>query len=81
MLVLYIASQWKDFLMIIIMRYCTFAATVTRQHTNQHNEILYNILLTEPWLLFWRVWPLPAARGSVEIDVYTSPSGEQMDLH
>lgn len=43
--------------MIIIMRYGTVAATVTKRHTNQHNEILYNILLTkaEPWLLFQRV--------------------------
>lgn len=40
--------------MIEIMRYNTVAAAVTRQHTNQLNEILYNILLTkaELWLLF-----------------------------
>lgn len=75
--------SWKGFFMIKIMCYNTMAATVTRQHANQLNEILYNILLTKAqlWLLFWRVWPLPAARGSVQIDVYTSPSGEQMDLH
>lgn len=43
--------------MIKIMHYNTVAATVTRQHTNQLNEILYNILLTkaELWLLFLRV--------------------------
>lgn len=43
--------------MIKIMHYNTVAATVTGQHTNQLNEILYNILLTkaELWLLFLRV--------------------------
>lgn len=57
MRVLYIASQLKDFLMIMIMHYCTVSTTVTRQHTNQRNEILYNILLTKarPWLLFQKV--------------------------
>lgn len=55
--VLHTASPRKDFLMIKIMRYNTVAATVTREHTNQLNEILYNILLTkaELWLLFLRV--------------------------
>lgn len=40
--------------MIKIMCYNTMAATVTRQHANQLNEILYNILSTKAqlWLLF-----------------------------
>lgn len=48
----------EGFFLIIIMCYST--ATVTRQHTNQLNEILYDILLTKAKLslLFLKLDPV-----------------------
>lgn len=64
------ASLW----MIKMVHWKTAAAAVTRQHANQLNEILYNILLTkaERCLLFLRAWPLPAVKAAMETDVQAS---------